>query len=79
MLDTKDDLTYSYTVSQQWDNKQYIIDQLTKVSPVDSDITIQYLDIPRLHCFDDKAGDAFFDALADTEDLTLFDENSECI
>jgi hypothetical protein len=42
------------------------------VSPVDSDIKIEYLDLPRLHCFGDPAGDAFFDSLANVDDLSLF-------
>jgi hypothetical protein len=52
------------------------MDRVTQVSPVDSDIKLEYLDLPRLHCFGDSAGDSFFDALANTEDLTLFTRKS---
>jgi hypothetical protein len=46
-------------------------------SLVDFDIKIELLDIPRLHCFNDLAGDKFFDSLAETEDMDLF--NSKCV
>jgi hypothetical protein len=32
--------------------------------------------LPRLHCFNDPAGDEFFNALAETEDIALFDSQA---
>ncbi len=76
MLNTQDGLSYAYTLSQLWDDKEAVMARVTQESPVDSDITLEHLDLPRLHCFGDSAGDNFFDALANTDDLTLFNRRS---
>ena len=75
-LDFRHGLDYVYTTGSLWDSTQQVEDRLFQVSPVDADIKLEYLDLPRLHCYGDKAGDEFFSALADTEDIELFNSRS---
>lgn len=43
-----------------------------KPSPVDTDIKLEFLDVPRLHCYNDVCCDDFFESLANADDINLF-------
>lgn len=45
---------------------------LFKESPVESDIKLEFLDLPKLHCYGNKVTDSFFDSLANTDNIDLF-------
>jgi hypothetical protein len=59
-----------------WDDLTKIEDQLFIPSTVEVDVKVEYLDLPGLHCFGEGTEDEFLDALADTEDLNLFNYKS---
>lgn len=46
--------------------------KLFKESPVDADLKLEFLDLPKLHCYGNKSATAFFDALANTDSIDLF-------
>ena len=43
-----------------------------KPSPVEQDIKLEFLDLPKLHCYGNKITDTFFDSLANTDNIELF-------
>jgi len=45
---------------------------LFKESPVESDIRLEFLDLPKLHCYGNKVTDSFFDSLSNTDNIELF-------
>jgi len=45
---------------------------LFKESPVDSELKLEFLDLPKLHCYGNKTATAFFDSLANTSNIELF-------
>ncbi len=46
---------------------------IDKDSVLQSDLELKYLDLPLLHQYDEQLQSDFFSALAETEDMTLFE------
>lgn len=40
--------------------------------PKETEIKLEFLDMPKLHSYSEETGDNFFKALADSEDIELF-------
>ena len=67
-------------VSSFW-VEQEDIDQVLKKSPIEQDIRMEFIDIPNIHTFrevhshsKDNISQKFFDCLADTEDMDIFNK-----
>lgn len=45
---------------------------LFKVSPVESTIRLEFLDIPKYHYYGNSEANSFFEALSNAEDIELF-------
>ena len=55
-----------------WMDVKEIETSLFKESPVEQDIKLEFLDLPKLHCYGNKTTDEFFNALADTDNIDIF-------
>lgn len=64
--------TYASIESQVWMDTKQIEKALFRESPIESDLKLEFLDLPKLHCYGNKTTNAFFDALANTENIELF-------
>jgi hypothetical protein len=71
-LNFKQDLDYVVVSSDIWYNPSDVESMLFTVSPLDSEINLRFLDIPQLHCYQEKVGDEFFKSLGDTKDIEFF-------
>jgi len=65
-------MTYACIESHIWMDTKDIEKSLFKESPVEADIRLEFLDLPKLHCYGNKTTTAFFDSLANTDNIELF-------
>jgi hypothetical protein len=49
------------------------VHQLLEEAPIEQDIKLLFLDIPLVHSFDSESAIQLFDALAEAEDMTIFE------
>jgi ankyrin repeat protein len=50
-LNLKNEMIYAVTDSELWPDKKVIDESLLKSSPLDSEIVIEFLDVPAMHCY----------------------------
>ena len=48
------------------------LDIVNKASPIESKILIEYLDLPKLHCYGEECGRDMIEALAWTDQMSIF-------
>lgn len=59
-------MDYAVSYSELWAAMADVSDKVLKKSPIDSEIKLEFLDIPAIHCYSEKVSSEFFKALADT-------------
>lgn len=69
-------LNYGITVSELWPDRNVIIKSIFLQSEIDTEVMLEYLDISSVHCYSEKIGDQFFEALAESKTIELFDYRS---
>jgi hypothetical protein len=69
---------YGIGVAQMWTDVKLLEQQVLTVSPLDQEIKLELLDIPMIHCYQEKVGDDFFEALGSVSDnfFEIFGEPS---
>jgi hypothetical protein len=65
--------------AELWSNENEMLDSLFKMNEdgidVENEIKVSIIDIPAVHCFQEKIGDEFFDNLARVERINMFENN----
>lgn len=71
-----DDLEYAVATCELWPDINNVDALLFCNDPRESEIKLEFLDMPKLHSYNEKSGDDFFKALADSNDIDLFQYRS---
>jgi hypothetical protein len=72
-----DDLNYGLTTAELWPNIDELkIKILDNKNNAETSIKAEFLDIVGVHTYSDEVAVKFFDALAESKDLTLFSHRS---
>lgn len=58
-------------VSSFWYNQEDI-DGILQPAPIEQDLCLEFVDIPKIHTYTDETGHAFMEALASTQEMELF-------
>ena len=77
----KDGLDYGLVVSELWPDKNVLRQQVLqdgkgKNQGVETEIKLEFLDVSCLHCYQEKVGDEFFDALGACKNIQIFEFKS---
>ena len=63
---------YALTVSDLWPDKFELKKKIFIDSQMDTEVKVEFLDVVGIHCYSEKVGDDFFNALADCNNIQLF-------
>lgn len=66
------DLDYAVNSCELWPDMDQVDKMLFSNDPRESEIKLEFLDMPKIHSYSEKIGDEFFEALADSDDIELF-------
>lgn len=69
-------MDYAVNTCELWPDIDNVDKLLFCKDPKESEIKLEFLDMPRLHSYSQKSGDDFFKALADSDDIDLFQYRS---
>ncbi|CDW75557.1 wd-40 repeat protein [Stylonychia lemnae] len=72
----KDDLEYAVSSCELWPDIDNVDKLLFSNDPRESEVKLEFLDMPKIHSYNEVSGDEFFKALADSNDIELFSYRS---
>jgi hypothetical protein len=65
-------LDYGLIAAELWPEQNKVRERIFTEAKVDTEVSLEYLDVPFVHCYQEKIGDEFFDALANSPNIELF-------
>lgn len=71
-----DGLEYGMTTAELWPDKNELKKRVFDEQHIDTEVKLEFLDVVGVHCYTEKVGTDFFNALADSEQLSLFGHRS---
>ena len=72
----REDLDYAVNSCELWPDMDHVDKMLFSNDPRDAEIKLEFLDMPKIHSYQEAIGDEFFAALADSNDIELFQYKS---
>lgn len=67
-----EDNAHGICATSLWIGKD-AIDKLFQPAPIEQDVRLQYVDIPKIHDINSEVGTEFMASLADSDDMRLFE------
>ncbi|CDW78106.1 wd-40 repeat protein [Stylonychia lemnae] len=69
-------LDYAVNTVELWPDSDHIQKKFFMQSNIDSEVVLELLDVPSVHCYQEKVSEQFFEALADCKKIDIFKHKS---